>query len=382
MRFAHRIDQIVTRWLTRPQSNAAGRLSLFRIVYGLFYLWTTSYHTRYEMWYGGVDRLDWSPIVTFRWLIPTPPDVQLLQVLSFILVFSLALLTLGFLTRWATLSVLITGTILVGIQYSIAGKIDHSNTFLVSYIPAIMLFSRWNALYSVDALLGRDSATSASDSSWEYAWPLRAILLLLSLMFCGSAYLKIMGGQWLTDTQLMSRVLLTHNVVAITRSTPPNPLNPLIAGLPVVPQILQYSGLLFELTFPLALLNDRFRNFYVATAVVFHSFNRYFLTVSATPLLIVYLAFVDWQMLYKRLKLSKLNLQIGQHLSRPALIILSIMIAVLTTIIWNGTNPLGYIFHGPTMWYLAAIMGLVFMVRYAILIFRQDVVTRFRRLAV
>jgi hypothetical protein len=35
------INTRINSWLTDPEVNAAGRMSLFRIIYGVFYLWVT-----------------------------------------------------------------------------------------------------------------------------------------------------------------------------------------------------------------------------------------------------------------------------------------------------------------------------------------------------
>jgi hypothetical protein len=369
------LDQRFTRWLTKPEANAAGHMSLYRIVFGLFYLWNFGSVTGFAGRFEGLTARDWSPVDSIRWLNPAPPTPLTLQVLGVILVIGLALLIIGFQTRLALLTVLISGVLLIGVLYSFQNKIDHSNTFMVAYIPVIMLFGRWNSNYSVDAWLQkrrRGIAVDSQNDSWVYIWPMRAILILLAFMFFGAGYSKVMAGQWLTDPNVMSNTLLAHNVVAVSRGIPANPLNPVLAGIPPVAIALQLSGLAFELCFPLALINHRFRNFFIATSVVFHVFNYFFLTISASPLIIVYLMFVDWQALYERWW----PLKSMPAVSKQMMIALAIGFTALVAVLWWGTNPIARIINSHRLWVIATPVSLFFMAKYGIAILRCDIFVR------
>ena len=372
-------DQRFTRWLTAPEPNAAGRMSLFRILYGLFYLWNVrplmSFHWRYHQ----LPATDWHPIPTIRWLNPAPPDVWQMQALDMLLIGSLVFLIAGLRTRWATLMILLSGALLAIIHYSFQGKIDHGGTFMFVYIPAVMLFSRWNSNYSLDAFL-KKRATDPKDTHWLYIWPVRVLLILLSFMFFGAGYSKLISGQWLTDPQLFPNLLLTHNVVAIMRDVPPNPLSPIVASIPVLSLALQFSGVLFELFFPLALFNRRLCGFFIAAAVVFHGFNYFFLTINARGLLIVYLMFVDWQRLYERWLPFK-RISWPRWLTSPA-VIAGLMVAAvgLTLALLTNGNPLVRLLKAQTTWTIATPIGLFLMLKYGLAFLRQDVLGSLRTL--
>ncbi len=326
------VNTAIDRWLTAPEVNAAGRIGLYRIIYGLFYLWTMqplSYYTAYAR----LPEDQWDPIATISWLEHSRPAPFLFHIMPLVLVVSLVLLTIGFRTRLATLLVLIAGTFLTGAYYSFTGKVDHGNTFMVVYIPAIMLFSRWGDTYSLDSVLKARRAISVSSKadSWVYIWPMRAILLLLSLMFFGAGYFKLRGGDWFGDMNLFPSLLINQNAIAVIRSFIPNPLNHLIADIPLITIPLQFGGILFELCFPLAILNHRWRNLFVSTGLLFHAFNVFFLNIIATPMIILYLLFVDWQTVYERLWLP-LRERFLRRLSTPVLIALLIMVVLLWTI--------------------------------------------------
>jgi hypothetical protein len=363
------INGAINGWLTAPEVNAAGRMSLFRIVYGLFYLWHVRPLSYYAVW-TEIPGDQWSPIATFAHFNIGRPNPLLFEVAPVVLIASLVLLIIGFRTRLATSLVLISGIFLTGSYYSFTGKVDHADTFLVAYIPAIMLFSRWGSNYSLDALLQEREGRqiNASDSSWVYSWPMRAVLLLLALMFFGAGYFKLRAGQWLTDMDLLPRLLTTQNAIAVMRSLDPNPFYPWIANTPWVHIPLQFGGVFFELFFPLTLLSHRLRNLFVSSGVLFHAFNTFFLGINAYPMIIIYLTFVDWQAIYARWWPFHLGKRVKQ-LPTPALIGLALLLAGIVPVLWKETNLLrppgdfGGILTPVTIWYFAIPLALYCFIR-------------------
>lgn len=333
MRLANRINTGFDRWLTAPEPNAAGRMSLFRIVYGVFYLLTLPTLTSYTRLYGSLPAEEWRPVASIRWLNPPPPHPLLLQALPLVLVAALVLLIVGWQTRLATAGVLVAGVVLSAVYYGYYGILEHSDTFLVAYIPAVMLFSRWDRPYSIDALLRQRRGTppvDPHDESWVYIWPLRALLLLLSFLFFGAGLVKLAGGYWLTRMDTLSSFLLDANVAAARTLRAPNPLNPALAGLPWLLIPLQFGAMLFELAFPLSLLNRRLRTFFVAGAVLMHTFILVFMHIEFYSLLIVYMLFVDWQAVLGRWLPAQSPLK---QTPTPVLIAGSVALAALVTLL-------------------------------------------------
>ncbi len=358
------INAGINGWLTAPEVNAAGRMSLFRIIYGLSYLWFVRPLAYYAVW-TQLPADQWSPIATFRLLNAGRPSPLLFQVMPVVLIASLVLLIFGFRTRLATLLVLVAGTFLTGAFYSFTGKVDHADTFLVAYIPAIMLFSRWNSNYSLDALLKQRQGkhVDPSDSSWVYIWPMRAVLLLLALMFFGAGFFKLRAGQWLTDLELFPKLLISQTAIAVVRMQIANPLSLLIANIPLIHIPLQFGGIFFELLFPLTLMSHRIRNLFVSIGPLFHAFNWFFLGINAYPLIIVYLTFVDWQAVYSRWWPQQTGSYL-RRLSTPSLIGLALAAAVLVPILWAETNLLrppgafGGLLTPYTIWYFVTPIAL------------------------
>jgi hypothetical protein len=209
---------------------------------------------------------------------------------------------------------------------------------------------------------------------------MRLILLLLALMFFGSGLLKISSGQWISDPLVMRNMFLIHNVIAVDSFFGPNLLNPLIASTPLIYLPLQASALAFETLFPLVLINQHWRGFFISAAVIFHSINYFFFSISFVPQLGLYLLFVDWQAVIDWLQLSlKLRLR---PWPTPVLIAGALVAVAGGVLLWTVANPLALLIrHAPTAWLLAGPISLFFMTKYGLALLRdgQDYVRHKRR---
>ncbi|MBZ0291788.1 MAG: hypothetical protein K8L99_04400 [Anaerolineae bacterium] len=290
-----RVNQTVERWLTAPERNASGRLGLYRILYALFYL--TYLPAMHATELASIPTSEWKPVLSMLWL-NHPPSLTVMQVAQFGLVVGLGLLLIGWLVRPATFLVLLTGLLIVSTRFSF-GKVDHANTFLMIYIPAIMLFYGWGKTYSVDALLRQRQGSSpvdVHDDSWRYGWPIKVVLWLLCILFGTGGLLKLLNA-WLVDFETIPKLMYGYNL-----QPDPNPLNPVIAVTPLLYLPLHFMALGFETLFPLAAINRTWRTFFVSSAILFHLFNLLFLHINFVAMIITYAIFGDWQWIYDRLK--------------------------------------------------------------------------------
>ena len=365
-------------WLRAPEPNAAGRMSLYRILYGLFFLSTLPSLGHYYDLFGPLPADLWQPLDSMAWLQPPPPAPWLLQWLPVVMTFALVLVVLGLWTRPATLVVLIAAVFLAGTLYSYKNKIDHGDTYLIAYIPVIMLFARWDSNYSINALLRRQRhgvVVDPATETWTYIWPMRAIILLLSLMFFGAGLTKIIGS-WVRDLNTFRDILLEVNVLAVLDQRPPSALNLALAQMPLVMIVMQFSGILIQLLFPLNLLNQRFRAFFFAVIVLFHTLNYLLLGINTYMMLIAYLVIVDWQALLGRF------LPEGERLSRlPALVLMggSLLIAALVTMVATQVSFVDLLLLREVGLWVATPVALVIVVISAIAIVREDILPRLRR---
>lgn len=334
------MNQAVERFLTAPEPNAAGRLALFRILFGVFYLWILSHQFFQDL--GAVPTMTYRPLLIIR-PFATPPAPEWFAAAEFMLVAAVVWMTVGYKTRAATLVALVIGVWLGGFRYSF-GRISHTDLFLVAYLPALFVFYNWGQLYSVDALLRARRGLSlpdAHDSGWGYGWPVRAMLLLLAVLFFGATYSKTVRGTWLTDPDIIPHILRQQDLRFELSARPLNPISALIMSQPLLHTVFRFLPLLFEGSFFLSLFSRPLRNFFLASAILFHIFNGYVLDVWFTPMLTVYALFIDWQWLYDRLPNTlRTRFQRIRVDNSSAAVLLQIAVIVLTIGIlaaWNGT---------------------------------------------
>ena len=98
-------------WLNAPVANAAGRLGLFRIVYGLFYLWYLATQSPGMIGITPNSFYEWPITILQGW--PMPPSVAFIENIESLLAGCLVLLTIGCWTRTMNVLVLDPRTVCV-----------------------------------------------------------------------------------------------------------------------------------------------------------------------------------------------------------------------------------------------------------------------------
>ncbi len=296
-----RIRSWIDGWFMAPEPRAAGRMGLFRIAFGLFYLWHLSvfdlsilagmpeaYGAPMAILGGGALDL---PAASLRWI-------------DRLLVAALVLLVFGWQTRAVTAFVLVTGVFREALLAQPA--VENANVFIAFYIPLFMLAcGRWGETYSLDRERCRrrgGTPVDPSEDSWTHFLAARALLVILAALFTSSPLFKTLsGGTWIDEPEILSNLMLRRSVLAVSLGLPANPVAPFVAAHPPLGYAMQLGVLVFEASFFLVLFGRNLRSFFVATAMVFHSLNAIFLLVSFTPVLIVYGLYVDWEGIARRL---------------------------------------------------------------------------------
>lgn len=359
-----RADQFMVGLLTQSEDNIVGRMGLYRILYALFYLWVISNYHYAQL--AEIPVAEWDPVLTLSFL-DGPLNAALLQGLEYLLVGGLIFVLFGFQTRLATLVVLLAGVILTMHRYSF-GKIDHYDTYLIAYIPALMLLWDWGKSYSVDALLRKrrgQSNLDVHDSSWQQSWPVLVMTISLAILFSTSAILKgLPDGSWITQSDVILKLTMDFN-----RGDVWNPLVPIVVDNPVLYENLRWGAFLFELGWVLALINKKWRTLFVASSVFFHLYIFTFLQISFVQMLFTYAFFIDWQMLYDRYWPDALKF--GDHfekLSTPMLIAMPVVLAVVVAGLWNLTDPsitrtlFGFV-PDAVIWVIAVVTATILLIR-------------------
>ena len=336
MKFFQRLERRYVQWLTRPAHNAAGRMGLYRIIYSLFYLWFLSPLQFAELSLVPTSR--WEPTILLSRL-PLLPAFGY-PAMEAVLVTALVLLLLGYKTRLATLLVLITGFGLAGFRTGFLIQ-ERTIVLIVFYVPLFMLFSKWGATYSIDALLRQkrgQPVISPQSSSWRYIWPARGLMVILSILFLSAALVKFMETAWLVEPHLVGDFILAKGVKSHLRNGfPINPLGPQIGKTSVLAIPAQYTVLLFETAFVLVLFNRVAQAVILRLAPIFHSFNTLLLGIPFTSVLSIYAAFPDWQTLYERFYPTFLRIRGLDRLPSSLLGVGSVGLALLVGLLWNTT---------------------------------------------
>lgn len=308
------------RWLLTPEVNAAGRLGIYRILFAIFtliFVFPTNQYWQIQ----NLPQELWKPVLPLIWM-DAPPSSAFLIVLDAVYIASVVLLGLGLRTRLMTLIVLLVGTLIACVIYSFS-KIDHSDTFMRVYIPAVMLFAPWGASYSLDAVLRKRQGIqppTPTESSLRYSWPILFLFWMLCIMFMAGGIVKaVPPGQWLTQPDLMRWFMLEYNT-----GQEPHYLRYVLAQSPTVATLLMYVGLAFETFFPLALINKDWRRFYISSTIFFHMGTGVSLGIAFVATMILYVLVFDLWGLYDRFFPKRLREGLDQRLERaPASLLIA-----------------------------------------------------------
>jgi hypothetical protein len=236
-------------WLARVDPRPA---ALTRIAFGLVVLWTfvglapdaRVLLTDEGMWLPGAARAEFGGTVGWtilhHWSAP-----WLVLALYALMLLALALMTLGFWTRWTTL----LAWILVLQIYRYQPMYYSGSDFVIQNFLFLGVLSRWGEACSIDAWR-RGPATPRPIP----AWPLRLMMLQLALIYCATGLLK-RGEAWANGEALYYALNLDHFYRV--------PAQALVAGLQeagVLP-LLTHAVRWWEVLFPLALLGAALRGY-------------------------------------------------------------------------------------------------------------------------
>lgn len=302
-----KIDRI-DRWLLAPEVNAAGRLGVYRILFVIFTLISVFPVNQYWQIQNMPQEL-WKPVVPLMWM-DAPPSGAFLTALDAVYIASLVLLGLGLRTRLMTFIVLLSGTLMTCVMYSFS-KIDHGDTFMRVYIPAVMLFAPWGASYSLDAVLRKRKGIqppAPTDSSLRYSWPILFLFWILCIMFMVGGIVKaVPPGQWLTQPELLRWFMLEYNI-----GQEPLYLRYVLAQSSTVATLLMYVALAFETFYPLAAINKDWRRFYISSTIFFHLGTGISLGIATVATMILYVLVFDLWGLYDRFFPKRLRHQLDR----------------------------------------------------------------------
>jgi hypothetical protein len=225
--------------------------------------------------------LPWS---FYDWLL-TPSSMTILK---WVMVLSLLLGTVGFLTSLSTKVSFLLVAFYEGLVRSF-GHFNHDEMIAV-YCLAVLAFTPCGDAFSLDHWSERKQERSAT---FVYAYPILLMQLLVAWAYFSSALIKlrVAGLKYFAADNLPALAIYhsldnlhdTHFRVAFW-------LPQLRWLLPVVVGVV----LLWELSFPLAIFLRRFRWLILGFGVVFHVMTLVLMNVFFPFFMAMYLVFVNW----------------------------------------------------------------------------------------
>ena len=283
--FLQRLDS----WIANEYRLPAGALGIFRVFYAGYILFVV-----------GPPQFRWiahqpsfffdPPTYSLANLADHLPSIYFFFVLDLLVVGLLVLLLFGFRAR--IISLLLGATLVVGFSfYHSFGKINH-DTIMIVVTPLLMAFSGWGSYYSVNL------AGPQCGSAEEIYWPVTTLALILGFAMFSAGFPKLFSdgsfqNAWLdTYTQAVKGYAITHHHSDLAGDL----LAPIMLerGEDFWWEALDYTAVIFEVGFLLAVLSSVWFRFFIIVAVFFHFMNGLLLSISFVNNIALYLLFIDW----------------------------------------------------------------------------------------
>ncbi|MEO1402614.1 MAG: hypothetical protein AAFV72_15400 [Cyanobacteria bacterium J06635_1] len=189
-------------------------------------------------------------------------------------------------TRASTIGLLVLLLLGNNFQFSL-GKIDH--TILYLCVLLVMCFQHWGAFFSVDALQRRPRPSRQPDEPAN----LSLLGLFIAFGFFTAGFGKALS--WV-DFDLSTSGFLSWLYRGYYNFGADQLLAPLAIqiNLPILWELVDYSAVIFELGFCVAILRRRSWYLWLTIACLFHLMNCLLLNIPFNENAIAYLAFIPW----------------------------------------------------------------------------------------
>ncbi|MGB7159366.1 MAG: hypothetical protein WBD40_14965 [Tepidisphaeraceae bacterium] len=260
------------------------------------------FEQRFAPW-ADVSRAFWQPIWIFeKFHIPVLPG-QALLACEIAWKAALACACVGLLTRFSTAAAFALGIYLLGLRHN-WGKASHDDASTV-LILLILALSRCGDAFSLDAILRRKRRAEGDPlplTSGEYRWPIRAVWLVLAMVFFNSAVAKLRksGIEWAFSENLAVLMVRLNYF-----NKPTTDWGIRLANIPAFGHAMGVAAIMVELFFPLVLFSRIARWVLVPAAFMMQVGNKALLGVDFTGFMFAYVFFIDWGWLAGRMGIVK-----------------------------------------------------------------------------
>jgi predicted DCC family thiol-disulfide oxidoreductase YuxK len=284
MKLGDRLD----RWIYGFLPVTAEGLALSRIFFAGFFLIT------------GIPTFSWvsrnppgffaPPQLSVANLFASFPPVGVMRTLDLVICVLLIFLLVGLETKAS--SILLTVAWILGNSFRFSfGKIDHSILAVVT--PAVMAFSGWGDMYSIDARI-RKAAPRLN------AWPLTLLALLIAFGFFSGGLPKLLSWVDFDLTTQGVRSWLVNGWYGLHRTKLLAPFAMSVHN-PYVWEAFDLMAVVFEVGFLFSLARRGLFRAYLFIAIMFHLVNVLMLNIAFLTLIPVYVVLAPWERIVPRL---------------------------------------------------------------------------------
>lgn len=240
-----------------PVDLAIGRLVFF----GALFILYAPYDFR--PW-ADVSPIFWQPTWSFALLRLPVLDAATLGILQIVWKLALACACVGLRTRTSIVVAVVLGFYLLGLPHCF-GKIHHYDALLL-FIFAILACARVGDAFAFDRVLARwrgGAALPTAPPSGEYTWPIRAIWVVMAVVFfcAGASKLRTSGLVWVfSDTMAIFLVQAQYH---FGNAVPLTDLGLALARHAWLCRTLAAAAIVCEAGYPLALVSRSVRRIVV-----------------------------------------------------------------------------------------------------------------------
>ncbi|MDY6867159.1 MAG: hypothetical protein SVT56_04530 [Chloroflexota bacterium] len=280
------IKNSFNRWIFESYSVSPQGLGLFRIASSLFFLFFLMPDTESYSFLSSLPADLYAPPPGPMMLLDEFPPEYIFWLIHSLLFISLCLVLVGYQTKVSSIATGIFVLMISGLAFSI-GKINHN--ILLGMAPIVMAFSNWGNAFSVDAVLGKTQREVES-------WPLTLLALMIGFMMFTAGFPKILGG-WLDPATQATEGHFLNQFFGNDRQAMLAPYV-LYLKIDLIWELMDWSTIIFEIGFLLAVLKSRWFKVFICFALIFHFSNLLILNIIFTFNFIAYAAFLDWTKIF------------------------------------------------------------------------------------
>ena len=277
------LKQKLNHWVFNEYQLSVEGLGLYRIAFVLYILFI--YGLPDFSWISEQPQYYYVPrLISLGALFTDYPPQAFFITMQVLMVLGYSMLLVGWHTRKVSIILPLMVIVCKTFAYSF-GHVDHDIFAWIT--PLILSGSAWGEAYSIDAYQHRNRPAQENTG-----WSLHLLVVLMTFAMLSAGMVKFLGG-WMLPENKAVYAHLAYNYYVVGR-------HDLLAThfmhfkSSVLWEFMDWSAVMFELGFMVAMLKREWFRIIIGVACVFHGLNMVMLNIPFTENLGAYLAFLPW----------------------------------------------------------------------------------------